>query len=207
MSSTETQLDTIRLLEECSMSPTVFAAQTQLDGVPFEPTNPQYHFYLIAERADHLVVTKARQVGITEAAVRYLLWKAIFKGETSLYFAPNIGMAEHAAELTLKAYRSLPGWMRSVIAPPLIMSRRQFVLDNGAAINFGAANLAAACGASAHNIFIDEAAFCTSDDFFYSIMPIMHMAHKTIIASSLNKKGDRFDQFRTELLCMYPEAE
>ena len=245
----DTHQDRFKIIEECSSSPVAFGAQTKLrhGGGQFLATDAQRHLYMVADRADLLVVTKARQIGMTEAVVRYLLWKAVFKGETSIVYAPTRGMAQNACEKLMAAYRSLPAWVRESIAPPISMTKDHLILDNGSEIQFSSATIAGTCGMSADNLFIDEAAFCDGRDFWYSVMPIVYEAKNTIIASTLASRGDQFDKlrigamdpkqahsthlqipfcttpdgrtledmasahtedtFRTELLCMYPEAE
>ncbi len=160
-----------------------------------EITNAQLNVLQLSSRTKTLVVTKARQIGMSTVLREYSLWCAFMHGERVLYLTPNSDTAKDSMEKLAESYHSMPAWL-SALNPPKIMRNCMLAFANGGQIEISKSHGAVTCGSNPDVLIYDEAAWCdnTFDDMYPQVMSIEN--GRTIIASTLGKPEDWFERLR-----------
>jgi hypothetical protein len=138
-------------------TPDLFSIHHPMRGpIPFELYDYQRNLLSSYENNRMVVVSTARQMGITSLTSLYLLCKAMNKPEQSIMISSsNSNTARDALDRILYAHKS-----SSYPLPDVLHKGKGYVqFDNGSCIRISAVNEGALCGLDLNYLFIDNAAF------------------------------------------------
>lgn len=164
-------------------------------AIPFEP----YPFQLDIINAFHsnrfTIALTARQMGKTTVAAGYLLWKAMFTGDSTILVTANkLNQALEIMDRIRFAYENLPDHIRAGITE---YNKGTIAFDNGSKIVARATSADAGRGLSISLLYLDEFAFVPpnkASDFWTSIQPVLSTGGSCIITSTPKSDEDQFAQ-------------
>lgn len=154
----------------------------------------------LSSRTKILVVTKARQVGVSDMLVRYSLWLSMFHHQKVLCLSHNRAQSDLWSEKLRDAYESLPQYIRNVNDPVLI-NRDGITFKLGGHVR-SASEYSGSRGEEADTVFLDEAAWM-SREAQHSVYSLMSAKEGTraIIASSLHPdESNWFNDMRVKAM-------
>lgn len=143
-----------------------------------------------------IVITKSRQMGISDISLAYALWKMLFGDEKSniLFITSSQYMAENLKNRMEFMYKNLPPEMQFCW---IENNRNSFVINNGSKFSVMSSNSTphGICGQSLSLCAVDDAAFCYDMKNIWSMIYSSILPNgKIIVSSSLNELGDWFDE-------------
>jgi len=184
------------LLQEflkCSQDPIYFAESyiqiVNIDRglIPIELYDYQKEIILSIHNHRYTVAELSRQLGKTVSICCYVLWYIIFNPNKTVAILAN--KAETAREILSRiqlAYEHLPSWLQQGV---IEWNKGSFVLENGSRVLAAATSSNNIRGYSCNLLVIDEAAFISGwDDFFTSVFPTISSGDtsKLVLISTVN---------------------
>lgn len=131
----------------------------------------------------------------TTVAAGYLLWKAMFRPDTTILIAANkLSQALEIMDRIRFAYEHLPDHIRAGVTE---YNKGTVTFDNGSKITARATSSDAGRGLSITTLYLDEFAFVQpnkASEFWTSIQPVLSTGGSCIITSTPKSDEDQFAQ-------------
>lgn len=164
--------------------------------------NVRVHMYDIEVETDdpndphnHLFYSDGILSHNTTVAAGYLLWKAMFAGDTTILVTANkLNQALEIMDRIRFAYENLPNHIRAGVTE---YNKGTIAFDNGSKIVARATSSDAGRGLSITLLYLDEFAFVPPNkakDFWTSIQPVLSTGGACIITSTPKSDEDQFAQ-------------
>lgn len=152
---------------------------------------------LQVDNEDHLFLCGSTLIPThnTTVAAGYLLWKAMFSGDTTILVTANkLNQALEIMDRIRFAYENLPNHIRAGVTE---YNKGTIAFDNGSKIVARATSSDAGRGLSITLLYLDEFAFVPPNkakDFWTSIQPVLSTGGACIITSTPKSDEDQFAQ-------------
>lgn len=146
--------------------------------ISFDPYDYQVEMLQAMQNERYCVFSTARQAGKSVTACAFILWYIIFNSDKNVALLAN--KAETAREILSKvqlAYQHLPKWLQHGVVE---WNKGSFELENNSRVLATATSSDNIRGFSINLLFIDEAAFVSNwDEFFTSVYPTISSGKTT----------------------------
>ena len=157
-------------------------------AIPFDMTDEQCEWIDAYEEHRFVIASVPRQKGKTSCGAAYLLWKAMFTPDMTIFVGGcnNAGAREVMLRLRFM-YESLPDFLR---CDTTSHNKQLIGFDNGSRIIARAVTGNAVRGLTISLIYLDEFAFVRPNearDFWQAIMPCFSRGGECIISSTGNE--------------------
>jgi hypothetical protein len=137
----------------------------------------------------------SRQCGKTATAAAYLLWKAMFNKDYTIFIASkDQGGADEIMERLWFAYEELPWFLKPGTTKNDVKTK---TFDNGSKVMTSATTKTSGRGKSPSLVYLDEFAFVppnVAEEFWVSIFAALSTGGDCIITSTPNNDEDKFAQ-------------
>ena len=186
-------------LEKCRKDPAYFT-RTYLKVIHLDKGLVDFNLYPYQERMfDHFrdnrfsIVLACRQSGKSVSSIAYLLWKAMFHGESKIGILANRGATakEMLARITLML-ENIPFYLQPGCKT---LNKGSILFSNNSEIRAESTSSNSIRGFSMNLIYLDEFAFVNDAAKFYtSTYPVISSGKKSqvIITSTANGMGNQF---------------